>query len=110
MVLEEEEVLGLHSGQVAWRGVFTRLCRPEPGMAVQQEGVSKSGALTRVDLGRVCPRPGSGDKEPISLYALSLGGLRTTRMDETVSEEEILGAVAAWGVLCSCAPLLRKGS
>lgn len=35
MVLEEEEVLGfghgsiLHSGQVAWRGAFTRLCRPE---------------------------------------------------------------------------------
>lgn len=35
MVLEEEEVLGfdhssiLHSGQVAWRGVFTWLCRPE---------------------------------------------------------------------------------
>lgn len=51
MVLEEEEVLGLghgsilHSGQVAWRGVFTPLCRPETGMAVQQEGASKSGAL-----------------------------------------------------------------
>lgn len=71
MVLEEEEVLGfghgsiLHSGQVAWRGVFTRLCRPETGMAVQQEGESKSGALTWLDLGRVCPRaPGQGLKSP----------------------------------------------
>lgn len=70
------------------------LCRPESGVVVQQEVASKSGVLTW--LVSLCPR--SGAKRAYQFVGLVLRNLRTTPMDVTISEE-VLGEVAAWGLL-----------